>query len=670
MKTITHFEHSVTETPHWLITMDDGVVLSARVWMPDSAVDTPVPAIVEHLPYRKRDGTIARDEITHPYFSGHGYACIRVDMRGNGESEGLMTDEYTAQELDDARQVIEWAAVQPWCNGKVGMMGISWGGFNSLQLAALQPEPLKAIVTVCSSVDRYADDIHYKGGCLLNTHFAWTCNMLSYSSRPPDPALVGDDWKRMWMERLENQPFLISRWLREQTRSDFWKHGSVCENYSAISAAVLSVGGWHDGYRNTIAHLVSNLSSPAKGIVGPWIHKYPHYAGPQPAIGFLQECLRWWDRWLKDKPNDAENDPAYRAWVMDSVKPERWLPERPGRWIKEERLPSDNIQATQWALGVNTLQQDGNVTSFDEPLLVNTLQHCGAASGDYFPFAFGPELPDEQSTDDGLSVCFDSVELDDAIDIVGAPAMRLRVTPDTAVAQLAVRLCDVRADGCSAHITSGFLNLCSHQSFENPQRLIPGEQIDCEVVLDQIAYRVSPGSRLRIAISNSYWPFIWPAAEHGTLTIDEGALNLPVRPSATANECEFQAAEGSVAWQTDSLREGSTDRSTSVDADTGVVTTIIDIDFGEQRDKHHGLISGGKKTEIYRIHPDNPQSAVAEIHWEQTGGRDDWRWRTSVSGRMHCDATHFYVLAEVTAYENGNTVFTKTYEDKIQRWGS
>lgn len=670
MKTITEFEHSVTETPHWRITMADGVVLSARVWMPDSAVNTPVPAIVEHLPYRKRDGTIARDEITHPYFAGHGYACIRVDMRGNGESEGLMTDEYTAQELDDARQVIEWAASQPWCNGKVGMMGISWGGFNALQVALMRPEPLKAIVTVCSSVDRYADDIHYKGGCLLNAHFAWTCNMLSYSSRPPDPVLVGNVWKQMWLERLEKQPFLISTWLRAQTRSDFWKHGSVCEDYSAISAAVLSVGGWHDGYRNTIAHLVSNLGSPVKGIVGPWIHKYPHYAEPQPAIGFLQECLRWWDRWLKEVPNDAENDPAYRAWVMDSVKPERWLPERPGHWIVEEQLPSTNIQSTPWTLGINTLERDGPTAPLTHPLSVNTPQHCGAATGDYFPFAFGPELPDEQSADDALSLCFDSAELSDSMDIVGAPTIRLRITADTAVAQIAVRLCDVRTDGSSAHITSGFLNLCSHQSFENPQRLKPGKEIEVEVVLDQIAYRVPQGSQLRIAISNSYWPFIWPAAEHGTLGISEGTLILPVRPTATGDECEFPPAEGSLAWQTELLREGSTDRSIIADADTGMITTLIDIDFGEQRDKHHGLISGDKKTEIYRIHPSDPLSAAAEIRWEQTGGRDEWRWRTTVSGRMHCDAKHYYVSAEVAAFENGELVFTKTYKDTIPRWGS
>jgi putative CocE/NonD family hydrolase len=268
--------------------------------MPEDAEANPVPAIVEHLPYRKRDGTIARDQLTHPYFAGHGYASIRVDMRGNGDSEGLMDDEYTEQELQDACDVIAWAASQTWCNGNVGMMGISWGGFNGLQVAAKQPPALKAVITLCSTVDRYADDIHYKGGCLLNENFGWASTMLSYSSRPPDPAIAGDNrWRDLWLSRLENEPFLGPLWLSHQRRDAYWKRGSVCEDYSAIHAAVLSIGGWHDGYRNTISNLVSNLKTPVRGIVGPWIHKYPHFAGPQPAIGFLQEALRWWDRWLK-----------------------------------------------------------------------------------------------------------------------------------------------------------------------------------------------------------------------------------------------------------------------------------------------------------------------------------------------------------------------------------
>ena len=233
MKQSLNTMRTVVEDPDHAIVMPDATRLSARLWRPDDANDDPVPLILEFLPYRKRDGTCARDALTHPYFAARGYACARVDMRGNGDSEGLMEDEYSAQELDDAVEVIKWAAAQPWCNGRVGMMGISWGGFNSLQVAALAPDALKAIITLCSTVDRYADDIHYKGGCLLNENLGWGATMWSYSSRAPDPALRAD-WREMWLDRLKNEPFLPSLWLRHQRRDAYWQHGSVCEDFGAI----------------------------------------------------------------------------------------------------------------------------------------------------------------------------------------------------------------------------------------------------------------------------------------------------------------------------------------------------------------------------------------------------------------------------------------------------
>ena len=122
------------------IVLSDGCRLSARLWKPVNAEQSPVPLILEYLPYRKSDGTRARDALTHPWFARRGYACLRVDMRGNGDSDGLMEDEYTAQELSDAVEVINQMAAQPWCTGTVGMMGISWGGFNGLQVAALAPD--------------------------------------------------------------------------------------------------------------------------------------------------------------------------------------------------------------------------------------------------------------------------------------------------------------------------------------------------------------------------------------------------------------------------------------------------------------------------------------------------------------------------------------------------
>jgi len=279
------------------IPLRDGARLAARVWMPEDADRRPVPAILEYLPYRKRDGTCIRDESTYPAFAAVGYAGVRVDMRGAGDSEGLMSDAYSRQELDDGVEVIDWLAAQPWCTGAVGMMGISWGGFNSLQIAALRPKALKAVISIATTVDRFNDDIHYKGGALLSANLSWSSCMLCYSSRPPDPLIVGDEWRQQWLQRLEHEPLLLSTWLRHQTRDVYWRHGSICEDYAAIEVATLILAGWGDGYKNAPPAALENLKVPLKAMTGPWIHKYPHFAWPKPRADFHAEAITWWDRW-------------------------------------------------------------------------------------------------------------------------------------------------------------------------------------------------------------------------------------------------------------------------------------------------------------------------------------------------------------------------------------
>ena len=624
MKTVTEFPRKAFEQADVGIVMPDGTRLSARIWMPEDASADPVPAIIEHLPYRKRDGTIARDSLTHSYVAGHGYACIRVDMRGNGDSEGLMDDEYTQQELEDACAVHAWAASQPWCNGKTGMMGISWGGFNALQVAAMQPPSLKAIITLCSTVDRYADDIHFKGGCLLCENFGWSANMLSYSSRAPDPAIVGHNrWKEMWIHRLEQMPMLASIWLRHQHRDEYWKHGSVCEDYAAIKAAVLSIGGWHDGYRNTISHLVENIQSPVKGIVGPWIHKYPHFAAPEPRIGFLQVAIQWWNRWLKGIENGIENEPAYKAWLMDSIDPKPWLPERPGRWIAETNWPWPDMKLETFHLTNMGLSIEAG------PLRrsVSSPQDTGLAAGEYFPFAYGPELPDEQSEDDKRSICFDGAVIETDKDIVGAPGFRFRFTSDRPTALVYVRLLDVFPDGRSAMITYGYLNLTHHASHEFPETLETGRAYETSFALDQIAYRIPKGHRLRVAVATASWPSVWPSPEHATVTLHEASLNVPVRPLAKGDECTFPEPEAAPAWHIENIRKAVSDRTTERKAD-GTVTLRVWNDFGCDRDLEHGLETGSWTEELWSIHPNDPLSAHAVIKWEQTSRRGDWAVRT------------------------------------------
>ncbi len=665
MEHIAEFPRKVVEYADMGIIMPDGTKLSARVWMPEDATENPVPVILEHLPYRKRDGTIVRDQFSHPWMAGQGYCCIRTDMRGSGESEGLLFDEYTEQELQDACDVIAWAAAQPWCSGNVGMQGISWGGFNSLEVAYLRPPALKAIITICSTVDRYADDIHYKGGCLLVENFGWSTNMLSYSSRPPDPMLVGDDnWERIWLERLKDQPLNWGDWHRHQHRDDYWKHGSVCEDYSAIEAAVLTVGGWHDGYRNTISHLVENLTAPVKGIVGSWNHKYPHYAGPKPAIGFLQESKRWWDHWLKGEDTGVENDPDYRVYVMDSIAPKRWFDERPGRWIAEDEWPSPNIESETFHFGEGRLV----VATSEISTKVSSSQDCGVMAGEYFPFAFSDELPDEQSADDMKSVCFIGDASTEASDIVGAPVVKFSFSSDKPNAQLAIRLCDLRPDGTSAFITHGVLNLTHLASHESPEALVPGQIYQAEIVLDQIAYRLPAGHKLQIAISTSYWPTLWPSPEAVEVTIHQGEISVPRRKSlAETDEWQFEKPVGAPAWRKESLRPDSYKRTTTTDSVSGVVTVSVDADSGENRDLEHGLISGSWFKEKFHIHPDDPCSAKATADWEQTGGREGQMWRTHATAEMSCDQTHFFTKATLKAYRNEELVFNKIYEDSVER---
>lgn len=651
----------IEENNDFGITLSDGCRLSARLWRPVNSVDHPVPLILEYLPYRKSDGTRARDALTHPWFAERGYACLRVDMRGNGDSDGLMEDEYSAQELSDAVEVINQMAAQPWCTGDVGMMGISWGGFNSLQVAALAPEPLKAIITLCSTVDRFADDIHYKGGCLLNENLGWGATMWSYSSRPPDPA-VREDWRDIWLKRLEAEPFLPSIWLRHQRRDSYWQHGSVCENYGAIKAKVLAVGGWGDAYKNAVAQLVQSLPG-AKGIVGPWVHKYPHFAVPEPRIGFLQEALRWWDHWLKGADRNVTEDPDYRAYLMDGVRPARWYTERPGRWIAEEHgatahLPHRTLYLTNAGLsdGPGALRAT-----------VNSPADCGSEAGEYCAIWLGPELPGDQRVDDLHSACFDSAPVEADTDIVGAPRITLRLAADTDQAQVAVRLCHVHPDGASTRITYGVMNLCHRNSHADPERLEAGETIRTTFLLDQIAYRLPAGHRLRVSISNAYWPLLWPASRSGTLTLTGGEMNLPVRRTAKSDEAIFEPPDGAEAWVTEVLRTENHVRRRETDMQSGITSLVIEDDFGKRRDGGTGLISGSVARERWDIHPDDPLSASGTCHWTQETERQGTRLRTETHCAMKSDNENFYLTARLEAYENDELIYERDLSDQIAR---
>ena len=656
----------IIEFPNLKIKMRDDCILSARVWMPQNANLRPVPAILEHLPYRKRDGTAPRDSLNHTWFAKNGYACIRTDIRGNGDSQGLMTDEYLQQELDDAVDIIEWLTKQAWCSGEVGMMGISWGGFNSLQVAAMRPVPLKAIITVCSSADRFADDIHYKGGCLLGTNFTWAGRMLSYSSRPPDPEIFGEGWREEWLYRLEHIPLLADTWLLNQKRGEYWKHGSICEDFNAINAAVLAVGGWHDGYRNTVSKLVSNLKTPVKGIVGPWNHRYPHLAEPEPKIGFLQEALRWWDRWLKNIDTGVELDPDYRLFVMDSIKPKRHLKSRSGKWksIQDDCLQA--MSAQKLFLGDGRLGDLEKISS--EFLEILPDLNIGRNTGEFFPYNFGPELPDDQSVDDQKSLCFDGPILENGKSIIGAPVCNLNISVDKPLTQLAIRLCDLRPDGTSALITHGFLNLTMAESFEVPKRLEIEKRINVRVVLDQIAYYIPAGHRLRLAMSTSYWPFIWPSPDLAKIRVFFGSIQFPKSDSAIEEtKNTFGAPVAGDPWNCKIKRPASSTRSEFTESKSNTHIIEVKNDSGCVIDGDHGLETDSAVTEKWSIKEFEPLSAAVEIDWFQSLRRKNWCVTTRSTLSVTCNRDSYFIKGSVIAFESEKEVFSKYFDEAIDR---
>jgi predicted acyl esterase len=667
MRAVRKFPRKIQEIANQWIPMPDGVRLAARMWLPADALVNRVPVVLEYLPYRKRDGTAVRDQLTHPYFAGHGYAAVRVDMRGNGDSEGLMFDEYTMQEQDDALAVIEWLARQPWSTGRVGMMGISWGGFNALQVAARRPPALKAIITLCSTDDRYSDDIHYKGGALLTENLGWAATMFAFSSRPPDPLIVGKNWKKIWIERLKNQPFLIAEWLKHQHRDDYWKHGSVCENFQAIEAAALCIGGWNDAYSNAVPRLILGLKSPSKAIIGPWAHKYPHFAVPEPQIGFLQEALRWWDFWLKGEPTKVLGDPDFRTYIMETPRPASMIAAIPGRWVKDHVWPSDSVQRHRLHFQGGKLQREAAAR---ETLSVRSPQTTGLDGGEFCIIWLGPEFPGDQRRDDAGSLTFDSEPLAEAIDLMGAPVLTLCFSVDKPLAMAAVRLNSVWPDGAATRVSYGILNLCHRDSHEFPTPLEPGRRYVVKIKLDDVAVRIAQDHRLRLSISTCYWPMVWPSPEAVTLSVhaEESHLEIPVRglrPEDTP--AEFAPSETAPPLERRVLEKPYNRREVTIDQATGETKLSIVDDFGRYEFPDHRLQTWECAREVYSIMPEDSLSARHEIHWSEELARGRWKVRTETFSKLSATETHFVAEGMLEAFEGRRKILTRKWHEKIER---
>jgi uncharacterized protein len=650
------------------IPLKDGTRLAVRLWLPEDAERVPVPAVLEYLPYRKRDGTRSWDQPWAEAFAPYGFAFVRVDIRGSGDSDGLLLDEYLQQEQDDAVEVIAWLAKQKWCNGAVGMRGISWGGFNSLQVAARAPPALKAIISQCATDNRYTDDAHYVGGSLTMDNYDWGAEFKNVLAGPPDPAISGARWHEIWLERLNATPAILAKWLSHQRYDDYWQHGSVASDYSRIKCPVYVVDGQIDSYRNFLPRLLEHLAVPRKGLMGSWGHDYPQWADPGPGLDWVYEEVRWWTQWLGGIETGVMDEPMLRAFMEDQTASAVWPKDVPGRWVSEQSWPSPHVTSATWFLNADGL----GPTSGEQSLrIIKSQETLGLTKREWYPFNMNIDLPPDQTPDDQRSLTFDTQPLERHVEILGNPLVRIRVKSNQPVAKLAVRLNELTEDGRSWNVSYGLLNLTHRDGHEHPAPLEVGRTYDISVPCYFTAHRFKKGSRIRIALSESLWPMVWPSPRPVTLEITVGLsrLVLPVRAPRPDGPMPIPLLHDRVARQVaakpTSLKNYRIDQA---GPDSNGRVTLHKI----LRDPPHLLEDIGTTTSsgsdwIMSIREGDPNSCVWRFEWFQTYKRGEWDTATRSKMELTSSPEEFHLKESLQALEGERVVFERSAENRIKR---
>ncbi len=599
------------------IPLSNGRRLHARMWRPDG--DEPVGAVLGYDPYPNQWLTRAVDGPPGQAFAEAGVVYVRVAIAGSGDSDGLIHDEYLLSEQDDAVEVIAWLAAQAWCNGRVGMRGLSWGGFAALQVSARRPPALAAVVAACATDDRYVDDVHYMGGCVLGYDMQlWATWAHLFFVAPLDPDVVGETWRARWIERLESIEPVIATWLSHQRRDDYWLHGSVGVDPHAIDVPVLMVGGWEDGYRDAILRFLGARPERTWAIVGPWGHGWPHRMLPGPTIDWLPREVRWWRHWLSGDDNGTEADAAVEVFVQDARLPDQQLLRRSGTWV---------------SFGAAELEQARLVLEGPEStelLVVRRLAMQGMHAPVWCPDGDAADFALDQRFEDAAAATIEWKAPDD-IPVLGRVVARLRLHVDEADAQIAARLCDVAPDGASTLVAMGALNLAGSQSE------------DVVVAMRGTAYVIPRGHTLRLSISPGYWPMLWPSRDAAVLSIDvtRCSVDLPLLP-ATATTVSV------VPRVPDRARDRTAPRRWSEQAfgsDEVVMERVTDSTVQTLDDGSWWRV--GDRTRWST--GDDPLASATTTKASMERGRGDWQVRWEATSTMTADVDSFHVFVEVRA---------------------
>jgi putative CocE/NonD family hydrolase len=676
--------HAVAALFDVRIPVSDRLELSANLWLPEprsDAADERFPAILEMIPYRKDDWRLASDQARGEWLAARGYAFCRLDIRGTGSSPGIALDEYTARETQDGYDAVEWLAAQPWSNGNVGMWGISYGGFTSIQVAMLRPPHLRAIVPVMATDDRYLTDVHYIGGCVTVSELSqYAVSMVGMNAMPPKAEYRGATWADEWHERLEKTPIWLYEWLRQQHDGPYWRQGSLAPDYGSIEAAIFSIGGWMDEYVDPVLRMQERCSAPRRSLIGNWVHSLPDDAYPGPNLDWLHEMVRFFDHWLKGIDNGVMDEPGLVYFRREYAEPEPFPAAWPGAWVGEASFPPAGHAERVLHLTAGELPLVGQLSweanDGGGTTSVERFRHR-ATTGGRAALSWGAGsapngLSRDLRPDESLLPTFTSPPLGEPLDILGFPVAILYWESSAPVATAVVRLMDVAPDGTSAQVTGGILNLTHRESHSEPSPLEPGVVTEIAVQMRSAGYRFLPGHRIRLSIASAYWPVIWPspfAAEYGlhvggsrasrlvlpTVPVDDGPLAVPPFKTTSAEIRKLGSYSGEPpTWKViDDVIDGS--------------VTVTSTEFGESvlPDGRTSLYTGERLEMTAR--DDDP--AHARMHNEVV-----YRLRESgseilieASGTTRSTETDFHMNVGLRVTLDGAPFFERGWLETIPR---
>jgi predicted acyl esterase len=650
-------EYGVQVEKSW-IPMKDGVRLAVTLYMPlHAAAGQRFPALLEYLPYRKDDGTARGDYGTYLYFAKRGYVGARVDIRGFGASEGVPPErEYSAREQQDCEQIIAWLARQPWSSGKVGMLGISWGGFNSIQMALRKPPALKAIVAVAATEQLYKEDVHYIDGVFHVDEFELAMDLDQGRSGAPDFSLD----ESVIGPRMNSPPWSLN-YMKQQRDGAFWR--APLRPIEQLAVPTFLIGGLQDGYRDSVLRMLERVKGPIKAWIGPWNHNYPNGSDYGPLFEWRDQAVRWFDFWLKGRDTGVRNDPRLVVYLQHWHPPESHPQDIPGEWRAETWPPRGASAAKFYLQPDHRLSPNERLSGQDQ---LRYVPSAGVEAG----FWWGELLTDQRPVD-AYSLNYDSEPLDSEIAILGRPRVLLQAAADAPLADWFVRLSDIAPDGQVTLVTGAGINGAQRNSMAYPEDLEPGKVYLLSIDLHLASWVFPRGHRVRISVSNALWPMMWPTPYPMTTSLVMGGADascvvlprIPVRgaPAPALASPEPIAAPsditgGSYAWPgewtvlRDEVRQSST-----------VVWQ------GKSAASYPWGLAENAERLTYNIddaHPDTARvQGESEYHQTVSGHALSWRGHLDVSSDVH---TFFYKYTR-TLLRDGQVVRTRTWQEQIPR---